>query len=217
MSNIVNINMDGTWATVKTAFETMGFTVTDNSGVYTCYYTADTNAKMYYKLTQTSGTGFTIDLYKSNNRSVGSMSWDYGVALKITYEKIGNTIAFGLCNTNKDFAFGELIIAPVSQEDDWQYIQNTNNWYIHNGRTENSFAMPVAKMRTSSSAIQIVKAYDGGRFMDNVYQTTVNPDIPIYSSSSNAIYASIGENTYRIINIFDNYATRSCLAFKLSS
>jgi hypothetical protein len=217
MSNIVNINMDGTWATVKTAFETMGFTVTEDNDVYTCYYTADTNAKMYYKLTKAASTQYNVTFCNSDNRSQGTVGYDYGASYKITYQLIGNSLAFGFCSSNIPYSFYNLIISPISQEDDWYYTQYGVSSKIFNGRTELNFVMPATKLYSSNASVQIIKIYDGAQFLNNIYQTTVSPSIDGPTTGSNTIDASIGEDIYKIINIHTVGVSNSAIALKIPS
>lgn len=214
-----SINLDGTWATIKTVLETMGFTVTEvtEGSVYKCYYTKDRNQKLYMKITNGS-PNCTAQIFKSNDQSAtNALSFTNSSSIRCTYDFVGDSLIFGFIGSNLLPSIKWIIVAPVSANDDWEYYQYDNNsWNIINGRTELPFSTSVAKLKTVAQVVQIVKVYDGARFLDNLYQTTISPDLPIANNGGNYAYFEIGQDKYIGINIFDSYTTRSWLCLKMA-
>lgn len=218
-----SIRLDGNWSTVKTAMETMGFTVTvvtpGASGSsytdYKCYYDNDTNGKVYLLLQQFSATQFYMKFCLSNGTSVASHTRYYTANYNFDYEITGRSLIFGVSTSSTVPSIQFLIVAPKSNDDDWIYCPaGATSWAFINGRTDSTFVNSPIKIKTNNTAVQIVKIFDGNRFMDNVYQTSVSPDLPVYTGQGNFIYATIGTKNYFLAHIFDTQTSRSLVAIE---
>ena len=177
---------------ILNALEGLGFTIDSNNG--TAQWTKDTNNKIKFLVTESSPYT-TVKAVKSDgttvvgNASYSSIMVTTANPVRIIYETIGDGIAFGIMTaTAMANNIHWIISAPVSQDDEWMYIPLASTLYIYNG---------------SANGIQIVKVYDGSRFMDNVYVTTVAPSIPavIQANGNDYIEATIGSDTYLVVNI----------------
>ena len=185
---------------ILTALEGLGFTIDSNNN--TAQWTKDTNSKIKF-LVSTSSTNTLIKAVKSDGTTVVGYA-SYSVvtiatanACRIIYETIGDGIVFGIMTATAT-------ANNVSQSDDWMYIPLASTLYIYNGSTENYIQVTTsAYYNGSANGIQIVKVYDGSRFMDNVYVTTVAPSIPavIQANGNDYIEATIGSDTYLVVNI----------------
>lgn len=193
---------------ILSALEGLGFTIDSNNN--TAQWTKDTNNKIKF-LVSTSGTNTLIKAVKSDGTTVvGNASYSVVTVasanpVRIIYETIGDGIAFGIMTaTAQANNIHWIISAPVSQDDEWMYIPLASTLYIYNGSTENYIQVTSsAYYNGSANGIQIVKVYDGSRFMDNVYVTTVAPAIPavLQANGNDYIEATIGSDTYLVANI----------------
>jgi hypothetical protein len=205
-----NIKLDGTFAGVKSAFETMGFTCTivTEDTTFDAYYAKDTNNKMHLRVDFSSGL---VNLITSTGQNRTSVQFSFSNSGTIYYETVGDSIVFGPYSSGPSMQIA--IIAPTSNDDDWQYyFYNSSSWRIWNGRTENSCIALLTKLATKANVFQVVKMFDGVRFMDNIYIMIIGPTVP--QTTNNFIYVTIGEDRYFIVNIWDSYDTRTCMALK---
>lgn len=205
--NSILVN-SGSISDILTAMDGIGFTI--HSANNTFRWANDTNNKIKFLCTA-SGTNTTIKAVKSDGTTVVGYA-SYSVvtiatanACRIIYETIGDGIVFGIMTaTATANNIHWIISAPVSQDDEWMYIPLASTLYIYNGSTENYIQVTSSAYYTgSANGIQIVKVYDGSRFMDNVYVTTVAPAIPavIQANGNDYIEATIGSDTYLVVNI----------------
>ena len=213
-------------ADVLQALEDIGFTVSTSQGI--ARWENDTNNKIYFKFA-VSSSYTTINIYNSSNTKVwGEVSLTTSTSYKMTYEVIGESVVFGfnaVSNTGNMIHFG--VIAPTSENDDWEYLAyyvgnsaTATNRFI-NGRTEVITIYSTTSMYNGSAlGVQIVKAYDTTRFLDNIYLTSVCESIQaghiITSSANNFAEATIGNDTYLIINMTNN-ANYNKIAIKKST
>ena len=193
---------------ILNALEDLGFTIDSNNG--TAQWTKDTNNKIKFLVTESSPYT-TVKAVKSDgttvvgNESYSSIMVTTANPVRIIYETIGDGIAFGIMTaTAMANNIHWIISAPVSQDDEWMYVPLATLIYIYNGATESYINVTTsAHYNGSANGVQIVKVYDGSRFMDNVYVTTVAPSIPavIQANGNDYIEATIGSDTYLVVNI----------------
>lgn len=203
-----SLTVNSSVSDILTALEGLGFTIDSNNG--TAQWTKDTNNKIKF-LVNTSGTNTLIKAVKSDGTTVvGNASYSVVTVVsanpvRIIYELIGDGIAFGIMTaTAQANNIHWIISAPVSQDDEWMYIPLSASIYVYNGSTERYIQVTSsAYYNGSANGIQIVKVYDGSRFMDNVYVTTVAPAIPavLQANGNDYIEATIGSDTYLVVNI----------------
>lgn len=205
--NSISVN-SGSVSDILNALEGLGFTIDSNNG--TAHWTKDTNNKIKFLVTESS-PNTTVKAVKSDGTTVvGYVSYSVVTiatanACRIIYETIGDGIVFGIMTaTTRANNIHWIISAPVSQDDEWMYIPLAANLYIYNGATESYINVTTsAYYNGSANGIQIVKVYDGSRFMDNVYVTTVAPSIPavLQANGNDYMDATIGSDTYLVVNI----------------
>lgn len=205
--NSILVN-SGSISDILTAMDGIGFTI--DSANNTFRWANDTNNKIKFLCTA-SGTNTTIKAVKSDGTTVvGNASYSVVTVVsanpvRIIYELIGDGIVFGIMTaTAQANNIHWIISAPVSQDDEWMYIPLASTLYIYNGSTESYIQVTnSAYYNGSANGIQIVKVYDGSRFMDNVYVTTVAPAIPavLQANGNDYIEATIGSDTYLVVNI----------------
>ena len=208
----------GSIANILSALESIGFTVdTTNSTAKLGY---DTNNKIYFKA-ETSSSNTLLKIYNSANAVIdGGISMNAATSMKMTYEKIGNSVVFGimpLVTTGNCVQF--MVIQPKDSEDNWLYCsmytgtsQSAN--HIIDGATENVVLYPTTALYAgSANGIQICKYYDGARFVGNLYETSVCASIPAGANATttalannNYIEATIGSDTYLVVNHTNNIA-----------
>ena len=202
IKNITN----ATLATLTTELTALGFTV-DSGDASKFYWSADTNQKMYYYITE-SGTTTTIALKNSAGTAFGSTAFNNNAnPYKLIYEVNGdNSILFGLALAT--FQYNQIyfaIVAPATQDDDWQYHYPGYAYArFYNGRTESYNEYQRARLYNSAaSGIQIVKMYDGTRFTDNVFLCPVNDATLAGGNASARGYeeVTVGNDTYIVFNI----------------
>lgn len=207
---------------ISAALEDIGFTITQESGVAKCYWGNDSNNKIYLNISPYQTTNIKIYFCNSNNTVLGSdLAFGQSNTIKMTYELIGNGIVFGFLLTSNAYErlhFG--IIAPIEQDDDWQYVyfyKNGNQNYVTNGRTEISSLFKTTSLYDGNPlGIQIVKHYNGINFVNNVYITTVAEDTVASAtdtSGNNFYEATINNDTYLIICL-TNTKTNNKIAIK---
>lgn len=189
-------------ANVLTALEDVGFTVdTQNNKAY---WGNDTNEKMYF-LVATSGSNTQVTLKTSNGTSMGTtMNLTSANIYKMTYEIIGDSIVFGFAqNTALYNKLMWAVVAPLSEDDEWLYCSYINGGYVINGNTEANITYNTTPIYAGNPlGVQIVKYYDGSRFVDNLYITTVAQyvgDTPAGSTGNNFYEITIGQDDYLVI------------------
>lgn len=216
----------GTAENILTALDSIGFTV-DTTNL-TASWDNDTNNKLKFKI-EYSGTNPRFTLYNSaNSRLAGYVGLTSTYTYKITYELIGAGIVFGFHRTDSGIAGNNInyvISAPVSENDDWLYATpyhgtgTQDRMKFINGRTENYALIETGQLYSGSPlGVQIVKAYDGNRFVDNLFLTSISPNLAIWrqdiSSDNNFQEATIGNDIYIIINLHNGYTYMTKIAVK---
>lgn len=206
----------GTAENILTALESIGFTV-DTTNL-TASWDNDTNNKLKFKI-EYSGTNPRFTLYNSANaRLAGYVGLVNTYTYKITYELIGAGIIFGFHRTDSGINGNNInyvISAPVSENDDWQYVTpyhgtgTQDRMKFINGRTENYVLIETGQLYSGSPlGIQIVKAYDGNRFVDNLFLTSISPNLTYWRQDqtfdNNFQEATIGTDTFIIINLHNS-------------
>lgn len=208
----------GSIANVLSALESIGFTI--DSVNSTAKWGYDTNDKIYFKA-ETNSSNTLLRIYNSANAVIdGGISMTAATSMKMTYEKIGNSVVFGimpLVTTGNSIQF--MVIQPKDSDDNWLYCslytgtgQSAN--HIIDGATENAVLYPATALYNgSANGIQICKYYDGARFVGNLYETSVCASIPAGSNANastlannNYIEATIGSDTYLVVNHVNNIA-----------
>jgi hypothetical protein len=189
-------------ANVLSALEDVGFTIdTQNNKAY---WGNDTNEKMYFSVA-TSGSNTQVMLKTSNGTTMGTvMNMTSANIYKMTYEIIGDSIVFGFAqNTATYNKLMWAIVAPSSEDDEWLYCPYINGGYVINGKTEANITYNTTSIYAGNPlGVQIVKYYDGSRFVDNLYITTVAQnagDTPTGSSGVNFYEITIGQDDYLVI------------------
>jgi hypothetical protein len=204
-------------ANVLTALEDVGFTIdTQNNKAY---WGNDTNEKLYFSVA-TSGSNTQVTLKTSNGTTMGTvMNLTSANIYKMTYEIIGDSIVFGFAqNTATYNKLMWAVVAPASEDDEWLYCPYINGGYAINGNTEANITYNTASIYTGNPlGVQIVKYYDGSRFVDNLYITTVAQnagDTPAGSSSNNFYEITIGQDDYLVILLTTQGIDRNKIAIK---
>lgn len=210
---------------VLSVFETLGFTVDTTNG--TARWANDTNNKLYFAITKPSNAQFQIRMYNSSSTIIyGPFIFSAPYQFFVIYENINNGILFGFTRadnyTGNNIQFA--IIPPTSNEDNWLYINAYNGSSgnrIFDGKTEQYINYGITSLYNGSAlGAQIVKFYNGMRFVDNLYMTSVCQSIPIGHSTElstdNFVQATISNENYLIINMTQN-ATYNKIAIKKST
>ncbi len=198
---------------VIAAFEDLGFTVDNN---YVATYDEDTNNKVKFRLSEVS-SGVPISVYNDSGTQIHeSITLSNSYNFKMTYEQIGNSIIFGFSSvTGNGGCIQFAIVEPSSQEDDWAYIMpyvgtgTAGLMSVIDGKTATysiyTNTVSSIQFRNGGLGVQIVKHYNGTRFLDNVYVTTISPSIIKQAvsgiSDNNFLEATINNDTYLIFNI----------------
>ena len=202
----------GSIADVLAALQSLGFTVDTSTGI--ARWTADTNNKIYLKA-ETSGSNTLLKVYKSSNTLIhNGVTMVASTAKKMMYEKIGDSVVFGFANASNTGNIIQYIIAePKDTADHWLYViaymgnGDSNAAKVIDGATENVINMVTYQLYAgSANGIQLCKYYDGIRFVENLFETSVCASVPnIYNANStfstnNYIEATIGTDTFLVIN-----------------
>lgn len=185
-------------------FLELGFVETEDK----FYWDKDTNRKFYYKF-GTNGTNVTIRPYKMNDST-----WnDYGiiyvsstVSNRLTYEKIGDGIIFGITqNSNMGDRLYTGIMAPVSPEDDWMYfmLNGNNGPTIANGFSGDVIGTYGNNLIYTATGVQVTKVFSNGRFQNNLFVMPVGIQVPGTNSANtpNFLEATIGNDSYVVIEL----------------
>lgn len=215
----------GSIANVLSALESIGFTVdTTNS---TAKWGYDTNDKLYFKA-ETNSSNTILKLYNSSDTVIHfGITMASATQLKLTYEKIGNSVVFGfLPLTSTGNCIQVIISEPKDTEDSWLYCigytnASTGKNSIVNGATESSIIYPTTALYNgSANGVQLCKYYDGLRFCGNLYETAVCESISNIvngngtASANNYVEARIDADTYLIVNHNANLPLGVKLAIK---
>lgn len=196
----------GSVANIVSTLESIGFQADSQDG-QKLYWPYDTDNNIYvYVYTNNSNTR--VVLRNSSGTDItGSTLVQYATASswRIVYEIIGENVVFGFLLAST--AYNKIqfaIIAPKSQNDTWLYtgINNTAQAvYLGNTETSITFGEKPLLYTGSANGIQIVKFYNGARFVDNLYITTVCTGIGTSTTAGNNNYieATIDEKVYLII------------------
>lgn len=193
----------GTLANLTTAMESIGWSAdtTDNTKFY---WDNDTD-KLFYLQFVTSGTNLIPKLYYANGTVTANNSnitISTTANQKISYELLeGGGIALGFTPTTSAFSRIHFIIAaPISQTDHWMLIPYNSN-YLCDANTASNMTYNYTKQISSDlQVIQIVRAYNGINFCDNVCYTSLCKNIPDYTND-NTLRATIGGNLYLLVNL----------------
>ena len=199
----------GSIANVSAALVSIGFTADPNDNTK-LYWTNDTNHKLYIKLI-TNSSNTQIAVYNSSNAEVSGLtkpSFSNTASWKLTYEIIGNSIIFGfrlLSDSYNNIQF--IIVEPSDNTEEWLYCYPGNTGYATGGNSQTSMQMCTYYLYNgSTSGVQIVKAYYGGKFVNNLFVTAYSPFIAKVGESNNNNYATatIAGNEYILINLTAN-------------
>lgn len=200
----------GSVANVVSALESIGFEVDSQDG-QKLYWPHDTDNNIYvYVYTNSSSTR--VVLRNSSGTEITGPTYVQFLTAsswKMIYEIIGESVVFGFLLSSTGYNKVHFaIIAPKSQNDTWLYTGvNANSTgamqavYLGNTETGINFGEKIMLYAASANGIQIVKFYNGTRFVDNLYITTVCPGIGTATSAGNNNYieATIDEKVYLII------------------
>lgn len=191
----------GSVANVIAALVSIGFEQ-DQTNTDRVYWTKDTNHKMYLRV-YTNSSNTSVTCYNSSGTACGAnLALSASVAWKMTYELIGNSVLVGFrlgSDAYNKVQFG--IIAPVSTSDSWIYLPYYSGFGAYSGDTEQAWSLGASSLYNgSANGVQIVKAYDGARFVDNLYIATVLASLyPAGASGSNNYYeATIEGDKYLV-------------------
>lgn len=194
---------NGTLENITTGLESIGFTA-DSSDNTKFWWDNDTSKHFYLQFVA-SGSNFLPKLYYANG-TICSNNTNIGIsttaAQKISYELLeGGGIALGFTPTSSNASRIHFIMAaPISQTDCWLLVPyNTAN--LCNATTSTTVTYGYSKMLVSDiSAIQIVRAYNGVNFADNLFYTPVCKNIPDYTND-NTLRATINGDLYLVVNM----------------
>lgn len=211
-------------ASVLSALEDIGFTVDTTTNIARWSY--DTNNNIYFKIELINGYVW-IKIYNSSDASLFEGTQMNLTQMKMTYERIGNSIAFGfipMTQTGNNIQY--LIVEPKDTEDNWLYCTHYAGGTasqlnrIIDGNTQNVAANPTTALYNgSANGVQLCKYYNGSRFVGNLYETSVCASFAKGEKSmnimagNNYIEATIGDDTYLILN-FSSGVTGVKLAIK---
>jgi hypothetical protein len=223
----VNIVQIGTASVsdILSAMEDIGFTVDTSTGVARWGY--DTNAKLYFKV-ETSSSNTLIRLYNSSNSALfESVTLTTAQQHKMAYERIGNSIIFGFhmgAYSGNQLMFA--VVEPKETGESWLYCvpyrsANTGTNGVIDGATEVKNVYGTVQLYNgNANGIQIAKYYDGSKFVTNLFMTSACASIPgfVYTSTTtsvnNYVDASIGDDSFLIVNFIYNNQIATKLAFK---
>lgn len=200
--NSINIGL-GTASNVRAGLASIGFTQ-DQTYTDRMYWANDTNGKIYFQMNDNEN----LYLVNSSGASIGSYYgyyFDPNVNYRIIYETIGDSIFWGYNPTTDYFNYIYFsVVEPNSNEDDWLYTFATDGYCIYNGATEVGTTTGATLLYPGvANGVQIVKYYDGLRFVDNLYMTTVCGNVPaIGSNANNYAEATINGDTYFLYKTF---------------
>ena len=223
----VNVVQIGTASVsdILSAMEDIGFTVDTSTGVARWGY--DTNEKLYFKV-EASGTNTLIRLYNSSNSALfESVSLVTSSQHKMAYEKIGNSVVFGFhlsANSGNQLMFA--VVEPKDIGESWLYCvpfrtTGTGTNGVIDGATEVKNVYGTVQLYNgNANGIQIAKYYDGANFVTNLFMTSVCSAVPgfVYqnpnTTANNYVDASIGDDSFLIVNFIYNNQIGTKLAFK---
>lgn len=202
----------GSIANVLSALESIGFTVdTTNS---TAKWGYDTNNNLYFKA-ETNSSNTILKLYNSSNSAIHfGITVAQATQLKMTYERIGNSVVFGFVPLSAaGNSIQVMIVEPKDTEDNWLYCVGFTNSTsgknnIINGATQNSDNYVLKSLYNgSANGVQLCKYYDGLRFCGNLYETAMCASVPLMvngsgsTTTNNYIEATVGTDTFLIVNL----------------
>ena len=211
--NSINIGL-GTPANIITGLVSIGFTQ-DQTYTDRVYWSNDTNGKIYFEINNNNY----IYLMNSSGVNIGYYGgywFDPAINYKITYETIGNSIFWGYTAATDNFNYLHFgIIEPESNNDDWLYTFHSDAYWVYNGATETPTGVSTTSLYPgAANGVQVVKYYDGFRFVDNLYITAVCGNVPgIGTSLNNYAEATIGNDTYFIYKPFATYYSAGHTAY----
>lgn len=203
--NTINVSVP-TRENMDAAMQSIGFTV-DVYDEVTSDYTWD-NAGGYAKLR------YVTDPIVGNSNYMYYQEWFSGNPSTIRYIFTGyNTLAFKICYEllpNGGIAIGFTssaytplqiaFIAPKTQEDTWAVIDcnlslcdYSRLHFIQYGVNNNPYN--TSSISPYSNDIQIIKLYNGQRFLDNVYLALISPDM----DGNMNVRATVGDKEYLIL------------------
>lgn len=195
-----------TRANVDSAMQSIGFTV-DVQDETTSLYTWESSG--YCKIRYAQGTApsdynsfFFEQYFGGGATTIINTNLFWQQALKICYEELANGgIAMGFTNgadTPITFAF----VAPKSPADDWAGVDCILRVADYSRLTQINYANQQSPYDNSpggitpfSNDVQIIKAYNNQRFMDNVNIVVLGPSM----AYGNSVRATIGNTEYLIL------------------
>jgi hypothetical protein len=182
-----------TFESMDEAMATMGFVKTSASTATTHIYRwgNDSEGKCLIGLEDTMYLH-----YDFGSTSQGIV--DLRAYLKICYEPLARGgIALGFVMNSSDTLIQIAFVAPKSSTDDWVFIPyNVDYNYVCDYSTDRTLSYSANSFYSSvgvySNDVQIHKTYNGTRFMDNLYRTTLQPQL-VWGGN---VRATIGTTEY---------------------
>lgn len=224
----VNIGLP-TLDNMDAAMESIGFTVerrtiSDNEFSYYSW-TGDFDNGMILVYNYDSGSTYYLHCYHYRNGSslvqVYSLGFNGNAVYKLNYESLANGgIAMGYSSTS-DVVYHFVWVAPKTAGDGWfgiPLVSNNFNWYVYDYGDEKIIKYSTytiygdTSIGAYSDDVQIVQAYNGRRFADNLFIALLHPNIDL----GRVVRATIGDKQFLLWN---HYATGyyNVLAFELPS
>lgn len=205
------------------AMQSIGFTVehkTIDDNVYSYYsWNGDFDNGMILEYRLDSGTTYYLRTYDYRNGT--SLTQVYQQVLsgntvyKANYESLANGgIIMGYSSTS-DVVYTYAWIAPKTAGDGWfgiPLISNNYNWYVYDYGDEKQIQFNqntiynITSIGAYSDDVQIVQAYNGRRFADNLFIALLHPRIDL----ARAVRATIGEKQFLLWN---HYADSPYIVF----
>ena len=193
--------------------QSVGFTVerrTKDDREYSYYsWDGDFDNGMILEYTLNSGTSYYLRTYDYRNGTsltqVYQQVFSGNTVYKANYEPLANGgIIMGYSSTS-DVVYTYAWIAPKTAGDGWfgiPLISNNYNWYVYDYGDEKQIQFNqntiynITSIGAYSDDVQIVQAYNGRRFADNLFIALLHPRIDL----ARAVRATIGEKQFLLWN-----------------
>lgn len=215
----------GSVANVIAALVSIGFEQ-DQTNTDRVYWTKDTNHKMYLRV-YTNSSNTAVACYNSSGTVCGTnIAASASGNWKMTYELVGDSVLVGFTlatTTYNKIQFG--IVAPTTNQDSWIYLPYYSGFAMYSEDTETALVFGTSSLyQGSANGIQLVKAYDGVRFTDNLYIATVLESLRTagMTNDNNYYEATIGNDKYIVFKTSSqasgtSYYTAPAFAIKKSA
>lgn len=203
--------------------QSVGFTVehrTIDDNVYSYYsWNGDFDNGMILEYRLDSSTTYYLRTYDYRNGTSLSQVYQQvfsgNTVYKANYESLANGgIIMGYSSTS-DVVYTYAWIAPKTAGDGWfgiPLISNNYNWYVYDYGDEKQIQFNqntiynITSIGAYSDDVQIVQAYNGRRFADNLFIALLHPRIDL----ARAVRATIGEKQFLLWN---HYADSPYIVF----